>query len=95
VVQENDAAGGAGSIKSTLIGIAINGLSTAIDGRLARRYPIASFDDNLTDTGQPAGAPQTVQTAAQQAVGLLSNPTAIAIGAAVALSVLIVVFMRR
>jgi hypothetical protein len=95
VIATNDAAGGAGSIKDQLLGIAINGLSTAIDGRLARRYGLGTFNETETDTGAPSGAPQGASGGTQQVVGFLSNPVAIAIAAAVALSVLIFIAIRR
>lgn len=94
-IQQNDAAGGAGSLTSSLLGIAVNGLSRAIDGTLAKKFPLTSFNENLTVNAQgetkPASAPQANVTATQTAAGLLANPFVLAGGAAVLVTLIIVV----
>lgn len=97
IVQTNDAAGGAGSISSQLLGIATNGLGRYIDGRLSAKYPLGSFNEtetvNAAGERKPSGAPQTGVSATDSVKGLLQNPmtlflivgTLIGVGAIVAL----------
>lgn len=98
MIQQNDAAGGAGSITAGLLGIAINGLSRAIDGKLAQKFPLTSFNENLTvgPDGKyyPASAPAKNVSAGSTALGLLQSPVGIAIGVSVVVSVLIFVAIR-
>lgn len=94
-LQQNDAAGGAGSIAQGLLGIAVNGLSRGIDGYLSRKYPLTSFNETLTydATGQlrPGSAPQRDITATESLVGILENPLAKAV--ALSLGVGLIIFL--
>ena len=96
---ENDALGGAGSIKDALLGIALNGLSRKIDGRLSQKYGLTAFNETqaVTATGQAtqSGAPQEKGSPGAQVAAFFNNPVALAIGAAVSLSVLIVFLTKR
>lgn len=98
MVQQNDAAGGAGSITSGLLGIAINGLSRAIDGKLAQKYPLTSFNENLTvgPDGKyyPRSAPSKDVEASSTALGLLKSPVGMAVTVSVVVSVLIFIAIR-
>ena len=95
-VVENDAAGGAGSLKQALLGVVVNGLSRAVDGRLAKTYPLGSENERLDANGRPAGAPQsTTAQLATNAGGLVSNPIFIAAAVSVALAVVIVLAVRK
>lgn len=95
-IVSNDAAGGAGSIKSALLGVVVNGISRAVDGRLARSYPLGGDQERLDDQGRPAGAPQsTTAQLANNASGLISNPIFIAAAVSVALAVVIVLAVRK
>lgn len=93
MIQQNDAAGGAGSITGGLLGIALNGLSRAIDGKLSQKYPLTSFNENLTlgSDGKyyPASAPQQDASASATAFGILGSPVGIAVGVSVVVSLLI------
>lgn len=91
---ENDAAGGAGSIRQGLLNLAVNGLSRAVDGRLARRYPLAGENERVDDQGRPAGAPQS-RSLQTDAKGFFTNPITIAVGVAVSLAVVIVLAVRK
>lgn len=92
---ENDAAGGAGSMRQALLGVVVNGLSRAVDGRLARSYPLGGENERLTDTGRPAGAPQGNNATVQGALDALKNPLVIGVAVSVALAVVIVLAVRR
>lgn len=98
MIQQNDAAGGAGSITSGLLGIALNGLSRAIDGKLSTKYPLTSFNENLTvgPDGKyyPSSAPQRDASASSTAFGLLSSPVGIAVGVSIVVSLLIFVAIK-
>lgn len=90
----NDAAGGAGSLKDSLLAIAVGGLSRSIDGALAKKYPTGPqlYDAN----GQPRGAPQATSAQARgAALAFLSSPTTLAVAGAVALSVIVILLVRR
>ena len=93
MIQQNDAAGGAGSITQGLLGIALNGLSRAIDGKLSQKYPLTSFNENLTQGPDgkyyPASAPQQDASASSTALGIVSSPVGIAVGVSVVVSLLI------
>lgn len=91
----NDAAGGAGSLRANLLGVLTNGLSRAVDGRLARSYPLAGEQERLDDAGRPAGAPQSGRAGATGALDALKNPVVIAAAVAVALAVVIVLAVRK
>lgn len=97
-IQQNDAAGGAGSISQNLLSVAVNGLSRAIDGHLSKKYPLTSFNETLTydttGTLRPGSAPQRNITAGETAQGLLSNPVVVAVGVSVGISVLILVVLK-
>lgn len=87
-VQTNDAAGGAGSLTQQILGVAVNGISRAADGYLSRKFPLTSFNENLTydanGNPRPASAPQTNVSATERVSGMLSNPTVVtALGVAV------------
>lgn len=93
-IQQNDAAGGAGSLAQGLLGIAVNGLSRVIDGSLSKKYPLTSFNENLVYNAdgqiKPRSAPQANVTATEKFAGLTSNPMFLVGGAAVVLTLLIV-----
>lgn len=97
-IQQNDAAGGAGSLAQSLLGVAVNGLSRAIDGHLSKKYPLTSFNETLTydTTGnlRPSSAPQRDVAATETAKSYLSNPVVIAIAASVGISVVLFVILR-
>jgi hypothetical protein len=97
-LQQNDAAGGAGSLSQSLLGVAVNGLSRAIDGALSKKYPLTSFNENLTynSAGQlkPASAPMKNVSATETAKGMLSSPLAIGIGVAIAGTLLILIVLK-
>lgn len=99
MIQQNDAAGGAGSIAGALQAIAVNGLSRAIDGALAKKYPLTSFNETQAVNAQgevkPRSAPQAGVSATDAAKGLLSNPVVIGSGIAVVVAVLIVLAIRK
>ncbi len=95
-----DALGGGGSITPNLRDIATLGLSRIIDGHFARKYPLASFNDTgaVNTQGQlrPGAAPGSMPTGAGASLaGLLSNPTAVAIGVAAAIAILVVFVVRK
>lgn len=96
----NDALGGGGSIRSDLRAIATGGLSRAIDGFFARKYPLTSFNSgaavNTSGELRPAAAPGAPPTGAGSSLaGLFSNPIAVAIGVAAAIAVLVVFIVRK
>lgn len=97
-IQQNDAAGGAGSIAQQLLGVAVNGLSRAIDGHLSKKYPLTSFNETLTydSTGtlRPSAAPQKDVPATETAKTYLSNPVVVAVGVSVGISVVLFVLLR-
>lgn len=99
MIQTNDAAGGAGSIAEGLLGIAINGLSRAVDGYTSKKFPLTSFNENLVygpdGNLYPAGAPQATVGAVTTARGLLNNPVVIGVGVAVAISIIVLIAVRR
>jgi hypothetical protein len=90
----NDAAGGSGSIAGSLLAIAVGGLSRSIDGALAKKYPTGP---QLVDAnGRPVGAPQATSAQAKgAALAFFSNPVTLGVGAAVALSVIVILLVRR
>lgn len=94
-----DSLGGGGSLRAGLQDVAVNGLSRAIDGYLARRLPIASSNDLATVNAdgqlRPAQAPQGPQSAASQVAGFVSNPIVVAVGVAAALAVIVALIIRR
>lgn len=93
-IQQNDAAGGAGSLAQGLLGIAVNGLSRVIDGSLSKKYPLTSFNENLVYNAEgqikPRSAEQANVTATEKFSGLTSSPAFLIGGAAVVLTLLIV-----
>lgn len=97
-IQQNDASGGAGSIAQQLLGVAVNGLSRAIDGHLSKKYPLTSFNETLTydSTGtlRPSAAPQKDVPATETAKTYLSNPVVVAVGVSVGISVVLFVLLR-
>lgn len=97
-IQQNDAAGGAGSLTQALLGIAVNGLSRAIDGHLSKKYPLTSFNETLTyDTEgnlRPGSAPMRDVSATEYAKVQLSNPVVIAVAASVGISLVIFVLLK-
>lgn len=99
MIQTNDAAGGAGSISEGLLGIALNGLSRAVDGIAAKKFPLTSFNENLVYGADgnlyPAGAPQATVGAVTTARGLLNNPVVIGVGVAVAISLVMFLALRK
>jgi ABC-type phosphate transport system permease subunit len=84
LIQENDAAGGAGSFSRDLLGIALNGLSRAIDGTLAAKYPLTSFNEtqtvNAANQIKPSSAPAVSGSASGALKGALQNPVVLAVG---------------
>lgn len=97
-IQQNDAAGGAGSISQQLLGIAINGISRSVDGHLSKKYPLTSFNETLTydttGTLRPSSAPQKDVPATETAKTYLSNPIVIAVTASVGISIVLFVLLR-
>lgn len=98
-VSANDAAGGSGSLTQSLLGILVNGISRTVDGSLAKRYPLTSFNElqtiNADGTPRSYGAPQKAPSATQSFGALVSNPYVIAGGAAVVVTLLILLAVRR
>ena len=98
VVNPNDAAGGAGSIVRSILSIALNGISRTVDGAIAKRYPLTYFNENQIVNAnselKPYSAPQTDTKATSIAANAFSNPIVIAVGAAVALSLIILLVVR-
>lgn len=98
-IPANDAAGGAGSIIPALRNIAINGVSRAADGYLSRKFPLTSFNEtetiNAVGERKPSSAPQKNVSATEAARGVVLDPTIIAIGVAVAISLAFFVAMRK
>lgn len=98
-LQQNDAAGGSGSLAQSLLGIAVNGLSRAVDGALAKKYPLTSFNENVTYDayGQPrySAAPAADASAAGAAKALVGNPFVIAAAAAVVVTVVVILAVRK
>jgi hypothetical protein len=107
-VAQTDALGGAGSLSSALQGIAVNGISRAVDGYLSTKYPLTAFNEPYSSEGagafEPGGTlvPRSAPgwttgygTAplVQSPISLLSNP--IALGALAVAVVLIVVAVSR
>lgn len=94
MIQQNDAAGGAGSITQALLGVAVNGLSRAIDGSLSKKYPLTSFNENLVYNAEgqikPRSAEQANVTATEKLGGIASNPLVIVGGVAILLTLVIV-----
>lgn len=90
-IQTNDAAGGAGSLVQGLLGIAINGLSRAVDGKLSQKYPLTSFNENVTVNAEgevkPRSAPAANVKATSVAAGILSNPVVMSVAAVVGLGI--------
>lgn len=97
-LQQNDAAGGAGSIAQGLLGIAVNGLSRGIDGYLSKKYPLTSFNETLTYDSQgnlrPGSAPQRDITATESLSDFLSNPLTKAVGLSLGIGLLIFVAVK-
>lgn len=97
-IQQNDAAGGAGSLTQALLGVAVNGLSRAIDGHLSKKYPLTSFNETLTydSTGtlRPSAAPQRDVAATETAKSYLSNPVVIAVAASVGISLVLFIVLK-
>jgi len=93
-IIENDAAGGAGSLKANLLGVLTQGLSRAVDGRLAARYPLGGENERLDDAGNPAGSPQSGR-ANTASFAVFKNPLVIAVGVSVALAVVILLAVRK
>ena len=98
VVQQNDAAGGAGSLVQGLLGIAVNGLSRVVDSSLSKKYPLTSFNETLTYNAdgslKPSSAPQKGVAATTVAAGALQNPIVIGVGISVVVTLLIIVAVR-
>ena len=92
-VSTNDAAGGAGSLLQSIVGLAVNGVSRALDGELSKRYPLASFNEtatlDATGTVKPASAPSKDSSTLEKTTGALNNPYVIAVGSAVGLTLLV------
>lgn len=99
MIQQNDAAGGAGSLKSDLLGIFVNGLSRVVDGKLSQKYPLTSFNDNVTVNAagdiKNANAPQADPTSFAAVKPILSNPYVIAGGVALVVTLIAVVALSR
>lgn len=78
MLTDNDASGGAGSITSQLLGIAVNGISRAADSYASRKFPLTSFNDTSTKTAQgatvPTTAPQAPATATDKVASVFANP---------------------
>ncbi len=98
MIQQNDAAGGAGSLQTSLLGVMVNGLSRVVDGEMSRRYPLTSFNETLTynTAGElkPGSAPMKNVTATESAKGLLSNPLAIGVGVAIAGTLVVLLMLK-
>lgn len=93
-IQQNDAAGGSGSIADALLGIAVNGISRGVDGYLAKKLPLTSSNELVTydafGNALPKGAPQV-----QQSFGsIVKSPVGIAVGALILGGVLVVVLVK-
>lgn len=99
IIQENDALGGSGSILQSLQVLAVNGLSRVIDGKLSRKYPLTSFNENVAvntaGEAKPAGAPAKDASAAGAALDALKNPVVIAVVVSVAASLLLFFVLKR
>lgn len=99
IIQENDALGGSGSILQDLRVLAVSGLSRAIDGQLARKFPLTSFNENVVvnTAGEvrPKGAPAKDASAAGAALDALKNPVVIAVIVSVAASLLLFFVLKR
>lgn len=98
-VTTNDALGGAGSLSDALRGIALNGLSRAIDGYAAKKYPLTYFNEpNAVDAEgnvRPRSAPGTPVTTGEAAKAALTNPLVIGVGVAVLASVALFFVLRK
>lgn len=98
-IQQNDAAGGAGSISQQLLGIAVNGISRYVDGRLSAKYPLTSFNERetLNAAGQvkPASAPQQNVAATDKVASVLQNPYVIGGVIAAAVAVIVAFAVRK
>jgi hypothetical protein len=99
MLQQNDALGGAGSIFSKLQAIAVGGVSRAVDGVLAKKFPLTSFNENLTVTAdgsvKPASAPAESKTQLDAAKEIFSNPIVIGVGISVAVTLILIVALRK
>lgn len=98
-IQQNDAAGGAGSLLTALQNIAINGVSRAVDGALSKKYPLTSFNDGQTVNAEgevkPRAAPQTNVSATTTIAGALNNPVVIGAGVAIVAAIVVVLVLRK
>lgn len=99
LVQENDAAGGSGSLSQQLLGVLINGVSRASDGYLSKKFPLTSFNEleayDAYGNELPRGAPGSRNSAAYSALAIFSNPVVIAVGVAVAISTIVFIAVKR
>jgi hypothetical protein len=74
----NDSLGGGGSISPTVRDVAIGGLSRLVDGVLAKKFPLGSFNETQTTTttgkNAPAGAPQATANIRTSLAGFFTSP---------------------
>jgi hypothetical protein len=98
MIQQNDSTGGAGSLLGSILGIAVNGLSTAVDGELSKKYPLTSMNENLSVDAfgnlRPTGAPQNSVSFGQQVAGILTSPVGVALGVAFLAGALVLIAVK-
>lgn len=102
-VTDNDALGGAGSLRAQvvpgLLNVLTQGLARTIDGRNSQRYPLTSGSEQAAIDAQgnlrPVGSPGTPQSAGDAFASAMRNPLVIGVGISVAAALAVFLIVKR